>query len=58
MVELIAVILSLIVGVFSWVTDKDRLEEKKDGEFDEALIKDDFDSLSSDMSDFCDWMPD
>ena len=58
MVELISVILSLIVGVFSWTTDKDRLKEKKDEDFDEALVENDFNHLSADVSDSFDGMPD
>lgn len=58
MVELISIVLSLIVGVFSWTTDKDRLEGKKDGEFDEALVKNDFNRLGSELSDNFDRMSD
>ena len=58
MVELISVILSLLVGVFSWATDKDRLKEKKGEVFDEALVEDDFNHLGSELSDNFDRMPD
>lgn len=58
MVELISVILSLIVGVFSWATDKDRLKEKKDEDFDEALVENDFNHLSDELSNSLDRMPD
>ena len=58
MVELISVILSLLVGGFSWATDKDRLKEKKGEAFDEALVEDDFNHLGSELSDNFDRMPD